>query len=322
MHWILAIGFVLWTLAALAFGIWRGRIYWGDILTDAQDERDKATAVLAKVKTTATQIGLDVKKVFPFLMLLLVFGACFAFAQDEKPQAQRTPMQSLQLRKMKLTYELLAARINGNDTNAVFAEQLLDDVDLEMQLLSLQDSGSSGVSLPGRRSYGGMALVSYQGPAGVASYWHHGQAVLPDPKVTPGMIEADLVVARLCDPSFHTGTVRNVPESEKRDACREYGIADGCPGKGYELDHLISIELGGSNDIQNLWPQPADAPGLIGYHTKDVVENRAHRAVCDGKLTLAQAQAGIRTDWYEFGLTNGFIGEAGSPKGQKRATAP
>jgi hypothetical protein len=129
----------------------------------------------------------------------------------------------------------------------------------------------------------------------------------PNHKLTPGDVDSELTKAKLCDPKFHTGTVRNVPQSEKVAACKSYGIMEGCPGKGYELDHLISIELGGSNDIKNLWPQPADAPGVIGFHTKDVVENRSHAAVCAGKLTLKEAQDGISADWYAFGKKNGFI---------------
>lgn len=131
----------------------------------------------------------------------------------------------------------------------------------------------------------------------------------PDHKLTPGAVDASLTKAILCDPTHHTAENRHVPQSEKVKACRAYGIATGCPGPGYELDHLISIELGGSNDISNLWPQPVDAPGVIGYHTKDVVENRAHAAVCDGRLTLKQAQDGISADWYKFGAANGFIGK-------------
>lgn len=129
----------------------------------------------------------------------------------------------------------------------------------------------------------------------------------PNHKLTPGAVDPTLTKAILCDPAHHTAENRHVTQSEKVQACRAYGIAEGCPGAGYELDHLISIELGGSNDITNLWPQPADTPGVIGYHTKDVVENRAHAAVCSGKLTLKQAQDGISGDWYKFGMANGFI---------------
>jgi hypothetical protein len=48
--------------------------------------------------------------------------------------------------------------------------------------------------------------------------------------------------------------VRDVPEEMKREVYREYGITSHGPGD-YEIDHLISLELGGSNSIKNLWPE-------------------------------------------------------------------
>ncbi|HKW85912.1 MAG TPA: hypothetical protein VJM82_02480, partial [Nitrospiraceae bacterium] len=63
-----------------------------------------------------------------------------------------------------------------------------------------------------------------------------------------------------------------------------------------EIDHLISLELGGSNDLTNLWPEPySPAPGA---HEKDKLENALHKAVCGGKMTLKEAQQKIATDWY------------------------
>jgi hypothetical protein len=130
---------------------------------------------------------------------------------------------------------------------------------------------------------------------------------LPDHSMTPGAVDRTLTKEKLCDPAFHTATARNVTLSEKLAVCHAYGLLHDCPGPGYELDHLVSIELGGANDPGNLWPQPVDAPGVIGFHTKDVVENRTHKAMCSGKLTLRQAQEGIAGNWYSFGLKYGFI---------------
>ena len=60
-----------------------------------------------------------------------------------------------------------------------------------------------------------------------------------------------------------------------------------------ELDHLIPLELGGSPlDVKNLWPEPAPA-----YHQKDVTENRLHKKVCSGEITLKKAQIGIAKNW-------------------------
>ncbi len=127
-----------------------------------------------------------------------------------------------------------------------------------------------------------------------ATYRHHGNALLPDPAVTPGAV-GPMTAAQLCDPSFHTGTVRAVSESLKKQVCAAYAPGKPCD-KTIEIDHLVSLELGGTNDVANLWRQPyAPVPGA---HQKDLVENWLHRQVCAGNWTLAAAQAAIRKDWY------------------------
>lgn len=64
----------------------------------------------------------------------------------------------------------------------------------------------------------------------------------------------------------------------------------------YELDHLISLELGGCTDcVSNLWPEPYNIP--MGARQKDKVENYLHKAVCNGEITLTEAQLEIATDW-------------------------
>lgn len=125
-------------------------------------------------------------------------------------------------------------------------------------------------------------------------------AAVPQPnhKLTPGAVDASLTAAKLCNANFHTGTVRNVTESTKKKVCAAYRETKGCPGAGFEIDHLISIELGGSNDITNLWPQPVDSANVIGFHTKDKLENQLHRMVCSGQITLPAAQKCIASDWY------------------------
>src|SRR5262249_31667040 len=63
-----------------------------------------------------------------------------------------------------------------------------------------------------------------------------------------------------------------------------------------EVDHLIPLELGGSNAIKNLWPEPADP--TPGFHQKDALENKLHALVCAGSLDLATAQQAIAANWY------------------------
>jgi hypothetical protein len=66
-------------------------------------------------------------------------------------------------------------------------------------------------------------------------------------------------------------------------------------GRSIEIDHVVPLELGGSNDSANLFPEPGS--GSAGYHVKDELENRLHDLVCGGALSLATARRGIATNW-------------------------
>ncbi len=121
------------------------------------------------------------------------------------------------------------------------------------------------------------------------------RAQLPNPKLTPGAVRTTNT-KEVC--STTTKQFRNTTEAMKKQACAEYKIAD-CPKeKVMEIDHLISLELGGADEIANLWPQLATYPdGSPGFHVKDKLENDLHRLVCAGKMKLTDAQECIRTDW-------------------------
>lgn len=114
---------------------------------------------------------------------------------------------------------------------------------------------------------------------------------LPDRGVTAGLIRP-LTTAQICRIKWGKDE-RHVTPKMKRAVCTAYGeTASKCPGPGFEIDHLVSRELGGADDVKNLWPEPEpDA------HVKDVVENRLHRDVCAGKISLKDAQETLRTDW-------------------------
>jgi hypothetical protein len=117
---------------------------------------------------------------------------------------------------------------------------------------------------------------------------------MPDSACTPGAIFPEATKDKICVPGY-SSQVRNVPDSVKNDAYAEYGITTHAPGQ-YEVDHLISLELGGSNDIANLWPEPADP--RPGFHEKDKVENYLHDQVCSGNISLQDAQSKIANDWF------------------------
>jgi len=115
---------------------------------------------------------------------------------------------------------------------------------------------------------------------------------LPDPQLTPGDT-LDVTVADVCVVGY-TKRVRNVPASVKRQAYSAYGrepVKDTC----CEVDHLIPLELGGSNRARNLWPEPYDIEW--NARVKDRLEGRLHKLVCSGELDLSVAQRAISKDW-------------------------
>lgn len=119
------------------------------------------------------------------------------------------------------------------------------------------------------------------------------QDKLPDTRCTPGALEPNVTVAQICTPGY-AHSVRLVTESEKAAIYKAYGISSHRAGE-YEIDHLVSLELGGSNDAANLWPELAEP--RPGFHEKDKVENYLHEQVCNGSMPLAQAQTLIASDW-------------------------
>src|SRR5260221_6599071 len=116
---------------------------------------------------------------------------------------------------------------------------------------------------------------------------------LPDAACTPGAFFPGATKGQICQPGY-ARSVRNVPESEKTQAYDEYSIASHVAGQ-YEVDHLVSLELGGSNDIANLWPEAASPKP--GFHEKDQVENFLHDQACSGTIPLQTAQIEIATNW-------------------------
>jgi hypothetical protein len=116
----------------------------------------------------------------------------------------------------------------------------------------------------------------------------------PNPALTPGAVFADATPDVFCAAGY-TAKVRNVSAATRAAVLRLYGW-DPETTRKYELDHLIPLELGGSNDAANLWPEPG---GLAyGFARKDRLENALHRLVCTGQLDYREAQQAIAADWW------------------------
>ncbi len=116
---------------------------------------------------------------------------------------------------------------------------------------------------------------------------------VPNASLTPGDV-LTTETKTICTPGY-TQTVRNVPSDLKKAVYNEYGIPTHKPG-AYEVDHLISLELGGSNSARNLWPESYLAKPL-NAHVKDELENKLHALVCSGQLPIGVAQQAIAQNW-------------------------
>lgn len=124
-----------------------------------------------------------------------------------------------------------------------------------------------------------------------------------DPHCTPGATDPRVTQANITVTVCAKGYTSRVrpPVEETDHAKRLLMLAYGSTGSahGYELDHLIPLELGGSSDVRNLWPEPGASP-----NPKDAVENQLRDMVCaqvwgigGPALPLAVAQRLISADW-------------------------
>lgn len=154
---------------------------------------------------------------------------------------------------------------------------------------------------------------------GPGKYWHHGSVLLPNPKISPGEVRTtDLSI--VCGESAQD--FRDTSDSLKRRVYADYDeapherdchdttrmtkgskkhppheVTEAC-----EVDHIVSLELGGADTEANLFPQPYNMPDGMGAHAKDRVENYLHNQVCYHSYPLAEAQKKIATDWYQVYL--------------------
>ncbi len=119
------------------------------------------------------------------------------------------------------------------------------------------------------------------------------RASVPKPSLTPGAVRP-VSIRDVCGEQ-RDEAVGAVPISMQRRVFLEYGMPDARPSD-YEVDFLITPELGGAEDIRNLWPEPHSSTVWNSY-VKDDLETYLHQQVCAGKLDLKTAQHDIATDW-------------------------
>lgn len=152
------------------------------------------------------------------------------------------------------------------------------------------------LALCGLASVLAVALVigfrSLLAPAG-SGLAHLEPAAVPKHQLTPG---ATVPVTRqqVCvGGSLTQGPV--VPLSLQQQVFEAYGIANPRPG-AYEIDYLITPDLGGAANIRNLWPQPYNDTAW-NARVKDQLEEHLHAMVCNGDIDVATAQRDLAADW-------------------------
>lgn len=125
---------------------------------------------------------------------------------------------------------------------------------------------------------------------------------IPDLSKTPGVSRPGLTKAKICAIKWGKDA-RHVTSAMKKQVFDLYGYSgyddSRCVPAGKrtcEIDHLISRELGGADVVENLWPQ---AYGSSPWNAvlKDNLENRLHKGMCAGNITLAQARSMLVNDW-------------------------
>jgi hypothetical protein len=112
----------------------------------------------------------------------------------------------------------------------------------------------------------------------------------PIEEATPGKVLTTRT-GDVCTPGWSSEHREYLRVGEKRQVLAAYGLPS--TTKPSEWDHLISLELGGDNGPENIWP-------MLNHdqdQRKDRLENSLHRQVCDGEISLEQAQREIEEFW-------------------------
>lgn len=134
--------------------------------------------------------------------------------------------------------------------------------------------------------------------------------VLPLRSLTPGATNPKITQANIgstiCSRTWSTKSVRDTQSTptQKATTYAKYQIPKPKNNTGAnqtcELDHLISLELGGADSLNNIWPECGPNGVTLNqryFKMKDQVENYLHAQVCAGNMSLADAQDQIATNW-------------------------
>jgi hypothetical protein len=140
------------------------------------------------------------------------------------------------------------------------------------------------MSLTKRLTFAALLTLMLAAPA------QAGEDMLPNRKLTPGRI-----ARKDKDRS-------GVTEEMERKVFSRYHI----PWRRrleFKLDHLIPLELGGADAVENLWPQSLTTKPY-GVERKELLTRCLLTRIAEGKMTLAKAQEEISEDWISCFVDN------------------
>ena len=141
-------------------------------------------------------------------------------------------------------------------------------------------------------------LMAALGTAALYRSWSSNprQAItrgVPDRRLTPGVARA-VSFNDVCSKTY-SDDAQLLPAFVQQKVLQEYGI-QGAVSREYRLDYLISPQLGGTDDIRNLWPEPQSSTQW-NMAAKDALEHRLHQLVCQGRVDVSTAQRDLASDW-------------------------
>jgi hypothetical protein len=122
---------------------------------------------------------------------------------------------------------------------------------------------------------------------------------LPDPSCTPGAFNPTVPAAVYGSLKFTTKCIRDclTDSDQKKTMYAAYHVST---NSSCELDHLVPLEMGGADSLDNIWPQCGKAPNGKNYKDiKDLVENYIAIQVLMG-MDIDTARKGIASDWTQY----------------------
>ena len=135
------------------------------------------------------------------------------------------------------------------------------------------------------------AWLSFMAAAVLVGVPSFAAAQLPSSFQTPGA-KGKANDAQVCAADFEA-SAKPIAKWQRDQALERYGKRpEDFTG---ELDHLIPISLGGTNDPDNLWPIPSNKE--MGPEQKKALDLKLHEMVCAKTITLKAARDAIKKDW-------------------------